>query len=339
MIAGGKQYDLSSLVTQNAGVIMKIVVLDGHTLNPGDHTWDEVAALGELTVFDRTSPLSVIERARDAEILLVNKALVDAGSIASLPNLRFISLLATGYDNVDVAAARERGIPVSNVPEYATNAVAQHVFALLLELASHVALHDRAVKSGEWTASPDFSFWKSSIVELAGLKMGIVGFGRIGMRVARIAHSFGMEVLAYTPRPKEVPHGVNVTWMDLRGLFSESDVISLNTRQTPYNIGFVNHELIALMKKTAYLINTARGTLVNEKDLALALNSGKIAGAALDVVSREPIQSDNPLLSARNCIITPHVAWASLASRKRLMDQAVRNIWAFLQGNPINVVN
>ncbi len=318
---------------------MNIVVLDGHTLNPGDHTWDEVAAQGELSVFDRTSPLSIIERAGDADILLVNKAVITADSIASLPKLRFITLLATGYDNVDVAAARNRGIPVSNVPDYATDAVAQHVFALLLELVSHVALHDRAVKAGEWTSSPDFSFWKSTIVELSGLKMGIVGFGRIGIRVARIAHSFGMEVLAYTPRPKEAPHGVKVAWKGLRELFSESDVVSLNTRQTPDNIGFVNRDLISLMKRTAYLINTARGTLINEPDLARALNSGELAGAALDVVSREPIRPDNPLLAACNCIITPHVAWASLAARKRLMAQTALNIHAFLEGNPINVVN
>jgi glycerate dehydrogenase len=318
---------------------MNIVVLDGHTLNPGDHTWDNVAALGELTVFDRTSPLSMIERARDADILLVNKAVISAESIALLPKLRFVSLLATGFDNVDVAAARKRGIPVSNVPEYATNAVAQHVFALLLELASHVALHDQAVKEGEWTASPDFSFWKSSIVELAGLKMGIVGFGSIGKRVAEIAHAFGMEVLAHNPRPKDAPAGINVAWKDLPTLFAESDVVSLNTRQTPDNIGFVNRDLIALMKRTAYLINTARGTLINEQDLARALNSGEIAGAGLDVVSSEPIRPDNPLLTTRNCIITPHIAWASFAARKRLMDQTVRNIRAFLRGKPINVVN
>lgn len=318
---------------------MNIVVLDGHTLNPGDHTWDEVAAQGELTVFDRTSPLSIVERARDAEILLVNKAVITGENIASLPKLRFISLLATGYDNVDVVAARKHGIPVSNVPEYATDAVAQHVFALLLELVSHVALHDRAVKAGEWTASPDFSFWKSSIVELAGLKMGIVGFGRIGRRVAEIANAFGMEVLAYNPSHKEGPPGVRVVWKDLRALFAESDVVSLNCRQTPENFEFVNRDLIGCMKNSAYLINTARGALIREPDLARALDAGEIAGAALDVVSREPIQPDNPLLSARNCILTPHVAWASLAARKRLMEQTAHNIRSFLRGNPINVVN
>jgi glycerate dehydrogenase len=318
---------------------MKIVVLDGHTLNPGDHSWDGVAALGEFTVYDRTSPASLIERARDADILLVNKARLTADIIARLPRLRFISLLATGYDNVDVSAARQRGIPVSNVPEYATDAVAQHIFSLLLELTNRVALHDAAVKAGEWTAAVDFSFWKTSIIELAGMKMGIVGFGRIGRRIAQIAAAFGMEILAYNPRPKQVPEGIRVVWTDLAGLFAEADVITLATRQTADNVDFVNRELLALMKKSAFLINTARGTLVNEADLAEALNSGAVAGAAVDVVSREPIRPDNPLLTARNCLITPHIAWASFAARKRLMEQTVRNVEAFLGGNPVNVVN
>ena len=318
---------------------MNIVVLDGHTLNPGDHSWDGVAALGDFTVYDRTSPVSIIERAREADILLVNKAPLTAGIIAQLPRLRFISLLATGYDNVDVAAAGQRGIPVSNVPEYATDAVAQHIFALLLELTNCVALHNAAVKAGEWTTAIDFSFWKTSIIELAGMKMGIVGFGRIGSRVAQAATAFGMEILAYNPRPKDVPAGIRVNWKDLAALFAEADVITLATRQTADNVGFVNRELLAVMKKSAFFINTARGTLVNERDLADALNSGTLAGAAVDVVSREPIRSDNPLLTARNCLITPHIAWASFAARKRLMEQTVRNVEAFLRGNPVNVVN
>jgi len=318
---------------------MNIVVLDGHTLNPGDHSWDGVAALGDFTVYDRTSPVSIIERAREADILLVNKAPLTAEIIAQLPRLRFISLLATGYDNVDVAAAGQRGILVSNVPEYATDAVVQHIFALLLELTNRVALHDAAVKAGEWTAAIDFSFWKTSIFELAGMKMGIVGFGRIGSRVAQVATAFGMEILAYNPRPKEVPAGIRVAWKDLAGLFAEADVITLATRQTDANVGFVNRELLAVMKKSAFFINTARGTLVNERDLADALNSGTLAGAAVDVVSREPIRSGNPLLTARNCLITPHIAWASFAARKRLMEQTVRNVEAFLRGNPVNVVN
>lgn len=318
---------------------MNIVVLDGHTLNPGDHSWDGVAALGDFTVYDRTSPVSIIERAREADILLVNKAPLTAEIIAQLPRLRFISLLATGYDNVDVAAAGQRGILVSNVPEYATDAVVQHIFALLLELTNRVALHDAAVKAGEWTAAIDFSFWKTSIFELAGMKMGIVGFGRIGSRVAQVATAFGMEILAYNPRPKEVPAGIRVAWKDLAGLFAEADVITLATRQTDANVGFVNRELLAVMKKSAFFINTARGTLVNERDLADALNSGTLAGAAVDVVSCEPIRSGNPLLTARNCLITPHIAWASFAARKRLMEQTVRNVEAFLRGNPVNVVN
>ena len=318
---------------------MNIVVLDGHTLNPGDHSWDRVAALGDFTVYDRTSPASIIERAQEADILLVNKAPLTAEIIAQLPRLRFISLLATGYDNVDVAAARQHGIPVSNVPEYATDAVAQHIFALLLELTNCVALHDAAVKAGEWTDAIDFSFWKTSIIELTGMKMGIVGFGRIGSRVAQIASAFGMELQAYNPRPKEVPGGIRVEWKDLDGLFAEADVITLTTRQTAENVEFVNRKLLSVMKKNAFFINTSRGNLVNERDLAEALNSGTLAGAAVDVVSREPIRADNPLLTARNCLITPHIAWASFAARKRLMEQTVRNVQAFIRGNPVNVVN
>jgi glycerate dehydrogenase len=318
---------------------MNIVVLDGHTLNPGDHTWDVVAALGDLIVYERTSPVAIIERAREADILLINKASLSAEIIAQLPRLRFISLLATGYDNVDVVAAGQRGIPVSNVPEYATNAVAQHIFALLLELTNRVALHDAAVKAGEWAAATDFSLWKTSIAELAGMKMGIVGFGRIGGCVARIASAFGMDILAHNPRPKKAPPGIRVVWKDLAGLFGEADVVTLTARQSSENVEFVNSELLAVMKKSAFFINTARGTLVNERDLADALNSGTIAGAAVDVVSREPIRPDNPLLFARNCIITPHVAWAGFAARKRLMEQTARNVEAFLKGKPINVVN
>lgn len=318
---------------------MNIVVLDGHTLNPGDHSWDRVAALGDLTVYDRTSSVAITERAREADILLINKARLTAEIIAQLPRLRFISLLATGYDNVDVAAAGQRGIPVSNVPEYATNAVAQHIFALLLELTNRVALHDAAVKAGEWAAATDFSFWKTSIAELMGMKMGIVGFGRIGGRVAQIASAFGMEILAHNPRPKVAPPGIRVVWKDLAGLFAEADVVTLTARQSAENVEFVNRALLAVMKKSAFFINTARGTLLNERDLADALNSGTIAGAAVDVVSREPIRPDNPLLTARNCIITPHIAWASFAARKRLMEQTASNVEAFLKGKPINVVN
>jgi glycerate dehydrogenase len=318
---------------------MKIVVLDGHTLNPGDNLWDAVAALGELTVYDRTPPELIVQRARDAEIVLTNKAPLSAATLDQLPLLRFIGELATGYNNVDVQAAGLRRIPVANVPEYSTSSVAQHVFALLLALTNHVALHDRAVHDGEWSAAPDFSFWKAPITELAGKTMGIVGLGRIGGQVARIAHAFGMEVVAYNPRRRPALHGITVHWLELPELFAAADVVSLHAPLTPDNAGFVDADLLRGMRRTAILINTARGPLVNEADLAQALNSGTIAGAGLDVVSLEPISPSNPLLGARNCIITPHIAWASLAARQRLMAATAENVRAFLAGSPVNVVN
>lgn len=318
---------------------MKIVVLDGHTVNPGDNPWDPVAALGEFSVHDRTSQDLVLERAAGAEIILTNKTILDGPTIAALPSLRYIGVLATGYNVVDLEAAALRGIPVTNIPEYGSDAVAQHVFALLLELTNHVGLHDALVKGGEWGSAPDFCFWRGGIVELAGKRMGIVGFGRIGERVAEIARAFGMEVLAYNPRPKTAPDHLAVKWVGLRELFTEADVVSLHSPHTPENTGFVNRELISLMKRDAFLINTSRGLTVKEADLADALNSAAIAGAAVDVVSAEPIRPENPLLAAKNCIITPHMAWASLAARQRLMAQTAANIRAFMEGAPVNVVN
>ena len=318
---------------------MKIVVLDGYTLNPGDNPWDEAGKLGELTVYDRMTPQQLLEGAREAEIILTNKTPLSAETLEQLPKLRFISVMATGYDIVDIVAAGERDIPVSNIPEYGTDSVAQSTFALVLELCHHVGVHDIAVKAGEWSASPDWSFWKTPQVLLRGKKIGIVGFGRIGRRVGELAHAFGMEVLAFDPQQQETPSYSPFYWKSLQELFNEADVVSLHCPQTPDNTKFVNRELIVSMKKEAFFINASRGGLVNENDLAEALNIERIAGAALDVVSIEPIHPDNPLLTARNCLITPHIAWATLSARQRLMDGTVGNIKAFQSGHPINVVN
>lgn len=319
---------------------MKIVVLDGHTLNPGDNPWDELAALGELTVHVRSAPDEVVPRARGAEVVLTNKTHLDAAALASLPGLRFVGVLATGYNVVDVAAARAHGITVANVPEYGTDFVAQHVFALLLELANAVGEHDRAVHAGEWQRCPDFSFWTRPLLELAGLTMGIVGYGRIGRRVGDVARALGMRVLASArPGAPLPPATATETWCGLDELFAASDVVTLHCPLTADNERFVNAALLARMKRSAYLINAARGQLVDEAALADALAAGTIAGAGLDVVSEEPIRADNPLLRAPNCVITPHVAWASLAARRRLMATTVENVRAFLAGTPQNVVS
>lgn len=318
---------------------MRIVVLDGYTLNPGDNPWDEVAQLGDLTVHDRTPEEQIVERIREAEVILTNKTAISAETLEQLPKLRLISVLATGYNIVDIAAARQRDIPVSNIPVYGTDSVAQYVFALLLEHCHHVSRHDAAVRRGKWAETGDFSFWENPLVELAGKKMGIVGFGRIGRRVGELAHAFGMEVLAYDLFQGEQPAYQPFAWKDLPELFSEADVVSLHCPQTEENAGFVNRDMLGRMKSTAILINTARGGLIDERDLTEALDNGRIAAAAIDVVSREPILPDNPLLSAQNALLTPHMAWATLAARQRLMKMTAENIRAFLAGQPINVVN
>jgi glycerate dehydrogenase len=318
---------------------MKIVVLDGHTLNPGDNPWDELAAMGELSVHERTPVELITERAGAADIILTNKTPLSAATLSELPRLRFIAELATGYDNIDVAAAGRLGIPVANVPDYSAVSVAQHTMALLLELCNRVGEHAAAVCDGEWSRAPDFSFWRHELVELAGLRLGIVGLGRIGGRVGSIARAMGMEILAHNPRHREAPAGLPVTWLGLGELFAAADVVSLHCPLAADNRGFVDRRLLGTMKRGALLVNTARGALVNEEDLAAALNDGTIAGAALDVVSREPIAPGNPLLTAKNCIITPHLAWASLAARRRLMAATAANVRAFLAGRPINVVN
>ncbi len=311
-----------------------IVVLDGYTLNPGDNPWDELATLGDLTVYDRTPPSQVLERASAAEVVLTNKTRLDATTLAALTSLRFITVLATGYDVVDVAAAAKLGIPVSNVPEYGTDSVAQHVFALLLELCHALCAHDQAVKSGAWQRSPDFSFWHAPPVELAGKTMGIVGYGRIGQRVAEIATAFGMSVVVNTRTRRQD----DIRWLDRNTLFAESDVVSLHCPLNADTRGFVDAAMLARMRPSAFLINTARGPLIDENALSKALGDGTIAGAALDVVSIEPMRENNPLVHAPRCIITPHLAWASLAARQRLMRTTVENVKAYLAGSPINSV-
>lgn len=315
---------------------MKIVVLDGYTLNPGDLSWGELEGLGECTVHDRTSADMLMQRAQGARILLTNKVILDREAIEKLPDLSYIGVLATGYNVVDLEAAGERGITVTNVPAYSTDSVAQFVFALLLEIVSGVGMHDRAVHEGKWVRSPDFTFREISTVELAGRTMGIVGYGAIGKAVARIAQAFGMEVIVHTRTPGKDDV---VRYVDLDTVFAESDVVSLHCPLTPETRDLVNSDRLGRMKSTAYLINTSRGPVVDERALAEALNSGRIAGAGLDVLSSEPPPEDNPLLRARNCVITPHIAWATLAARKRLMDTVVGNVRAWMEGKPVNVVS
>ena len=318
---------------------MNIVALDGYTLNPGDNPWDEVERLGNLIVYERTDQEHILERSGEADIIVTNKAPLFAETLNKLTRLRFISVTATGYNIVDTLTARQKGIPVSNVPEYGTDSVAQFSFALLLELCHHVGVHSDSVKAGDWSQSKDWCFWKTPQVLLAGKRMGIVGFGRIGRRVGELAHAFGMEVMAHDLEQKDPPTYSPFFWKTREDLFAEADVISLHCALTDENAGFVNHDLLGLMKKEAFFINAARGGLINERDLARALNEGMIAGAGLDVVSVEPIESGNPLLSARNCIITPHIAWATTAARRKLMASTAENIRAFMEGKPINVVN
>ncbi len=318
---------------------MRIVVLDGHTLNPGDNSWAPVEALGEVTVYARTRDAEIVERAAGADIVLTNKTPITAAVLAELPNLKFISVLATGYNVVDVRAARRRGIPVSNVPEYSTNSVAEHVFALLFEFFHHTAQLNRAVHEGEWVGSTDFCFWHDPLVELYGKQIGIIGFGRIGRRVGLLAHTFGMQVLAHDIDQDSPPGYEPFAWASIEDVFTRADIVSLHCPQTETNVGMVNQALLTKMKRSAILVNAARGGLVDEHDLAAALNNGTIAGAALDVLSSEPPTADNPLLSAKNCLITPHVAWATVEARRRMMEITARNIQAFVNGHPINVVN
>jgi len=323
---------------------MKIVVLDGYTLNPGDLTWDGLEALGDLTVYDRTvfdrsNDDLIIERIGDAEIVFTNKTPLPREVLRKAPNVKYIGVLATGYNVVDIEAAKEFGITVTNIPTYGTDSVAQMVFAHLLEICHHVAAHSEAVKNGEWTNNPDWCFWKYSLIELAGKTMGIIGFGRIGQAVGRIAQAFGMKVLAYDKYQNKDLENETLKYVELDELLANSDVISLHCPLFDENKGIINKNTIAKMKDGVIIINTSRGPLIVEEDLAEALNSGKVYAAGLDVVSEEPIKADNPLLKAKNIFLTPHIAWAPKESRQRLMDIAVENLKAYLNGKPINVVN
>ena len=319
---------------------MNITVLDGYTLNPGDNAWTAIESLGSLTIFDRTSDDEILNRSIDADILLTNKTPLTAATIGSLPNLKYIGVMATGTNVVDLSAAASHNIPVSNVPEYSTDSVAQHVMAMMLSMLHRPFEHSTAVYSHQWEAQKDFSFWLSPLRELTGQTLGVVGYGRIGKRVCELAAAFGMNVLAFNPtltRKTRLDY-LRFDWCPLEQIFRESDFVSLHCPLTDENAGFVDKELIELMKPSATLINTSRGGLVNEDDLAAALKSHRIAGACLDVVSTEPINNDNPLLTVPNCMITPHNAWATVEARQRLMKTTAENIEAFLSGHPINLV-
>jgi glycerate dehydrogenase len=318
---------------------MKIVVLDGHALNPGDLSWEPLRALGELQVFDRTSEDQIVERAQDAEIVLTTKTHLSAQILRQLKNTLYIGVLFTGYDVVDVKAARELGITVTNIPTYGTASVAELTFALLLELCHHVALHSEAARAGEWSRSVDFTFWKTPLIELAGKTIGIIGLGRIGRRVTEIALAFELQVIAADEVRSAVPDFPNFRWCEIDELLSLADVVSLHCPLLPQTQGIINARSLALMKPSAFLINVSRGPLIIEQDLADALNNGRLAGAAVDVLSSEPPSPDNPLLRAKNCIVTPHIAWATKEARTRLLNTAIANVRAFLDGHPVNVVN
>ncbi|MCD7828567.1 MAG: D-2-hydroxyacid dehydrogenase [Clostridiales bacterium] len=317
---------------------MKIVILDGYTENPGDLSWDFLQEVGDTEIYDRTPKDKIVERAKDAEILITNKTPITREIIDKLSKLKFVALLSTGYNIADYEHLREKHIPVSNIPSYSTEAVAQHVMAFILEMTNEVGLHSCSVKSGDWCKSDDFCYWKTPLTELNGKTLGIFGFGRIGKAVAQRANAFGMRIISYTPRL----HDGNpdyVKFVTKENMIKNSDFITLHCPLTPETEGCVNREFIHDMKDGAYLINTSRGTVVDEQALADALNSGKLSGAGLDVLSTEPPKKDNPLLTAKNCFITPHIAWAAFETRERLMDIFKGNIDAFLAGKPRNVVN
>ena len=318
---------------------MKAVILDGFTTNPGDLSWNWLEEKCELTVYDRTPAEKIVERCEGCDIVITNKTPLTKETLAQLPECRFIALLSTGYNVVDCEYAATRGIPVSNIPTYSTAAVAQLTFALILELTNSVAVHNTAVKNGEWTSCADFCFWKTPLQELFGKTIGIIGFGKIGQAVTDIAHAFGMKVVAYTANPDKYKDAQNVEFASLDTLLEKSDVVSLHCPLTDKTQGMVNADFLGKMKKTAYLINTSRGPVLDEEAVAKALKAGDIAGAGVDVLSTEPPKADNPLLGCENCIITPHIAWAGFETRERLLGVLKENIFAFLDGKPINTVN
>jgi glycerate dehydrogenase len=317
---------------------MKIVVLDGYCLNPGDLSWDALREVASVEIHERTADDQVAARAAGADMVLTNKAPLSAATLLKLPELRYIGVMATGYDIVDIGAAKAAGVVVSNIPTYGTASVAQFAMALLLELCHHVGEHSEAVRQGEWSRSPDWSFWKSPLIELAGKTMGIVGFGRIGRQTAAIAHALGMRVAAHDSFTVNPPDYEGFAWLPVDRLLAEADVVSLHCPLTPENQGMMDRRRLSTMKASALLLNTSRGPLVVDQDLADALNAGVIAGAGLDVLSVEPPPEGNPLLQARNCIVTPHIAWATKEARQRLLKIAVENVRAFVAGRPQNVV-
>ena len=317
---------------------MKIVVLDGYAVNPGDLSWDIIRKFGELEIYDYTAPEDTVSRLQGAQIALTNKTVIDAAVMDACPDLKLICVLATGYNVVDCPGARERGIPICNVPAYGTDAVAQFTFALLLELCHQVGHHSKAVHDGRWCSNRDFCFWDTPQMELAGKTMGIIGFGRIGRAVGKIAKAMGMQVIAYNR--SRCPEGEAIgTYVDLETLLRTADVISLHCPLTEENAGLINRDTLSMMKDGVILLNTARGPLLDEKAVSDALSSGKLRGAAVDVVSKEPMERSNPLLTAPNCIITPHIAWAPTESRQRILNITANSIAAFLEGKPINTVN
>lgn len=320
---------------------MKIVVLDGYTENPGDLSWEPISKFGECTVYDRTdvnNTEEIISRIGDAEVVYTNKTPISREVMDACTNLKFISVLATGYNVVDVQAAKEKGIPVSNIPTYGTDAVGQFAIALLLEICHHIGHHDKTVKEGKWENHADWCYWDYPLIELAGKTIGVIGFGRIGQKTGTIASAIGMKVLAYDEYPNETGRAI-AEYVTLDELFAQSDVIALHCPLFPSTQGMINKDNIAKMKDGVIIINNSRGPLIVESDLAEALNSGKVYAAGLDVVSTEPIKGDNPLLKAKNCIITPHISWAPKESRQRIMDMSGDNLKAFIDGTPINVVN
>ena len=318
---------------------MKIIVLDGCTLNPGDLSWEGLEQLGEVVVYDRTPTDKIVERCKGAEVLLTNKVTIGEKEIESLPDLKYIGVTATGYNIIAIEAAKKRGITVCNVPGYSTPSVVQLTFALLLELCLRVQRHSDVVKDGKWSRSLDFSFWDYPLMELSGKTMGIIGFGTIGQQVADVATAFGMKIIGASRTHSDQSHRKNFKWAEVSDLLKESDVVSIHSPLTPQTEGLINKKSLQSMKSSAFLLNTARGPIIVEEDLAAALNEGVIAGAGIDVLSVEPPKKDNPLFKAKNCLITPHIAWATIESRTRLLQIATDNLSAFKKGSPVNVVN
>lgn len=318
---------------------MKIVVLDGYTLNPGDLNWDDLKKIGDLVVYDRTPVEEIADRAAGAEIVFTNKAPLSKDTLNKLPSLKYIGVLATGYNIVDTETAKANGVIVCNVPGYGTTSVVQMTFALLLELCLHVQRHSDAVMNGKWTSSPDWCFWDHPLVELAGKTIGIIGFGNIGKQVGDVATAFGMNILGNSRHRTDQSHRKNFAWADVEELLEKSDVVSIHCPLFPETKGLINKERLSLMKSSAFLLNTSRGPIIVEEDLADALNNNVIAGAGIDVLSTEPPRAGSQLFGAKNCIITPHIAWATKEARARLMQTTVNNLNSFLKGNPVNVVN